>query len=467
MTVADVAARSTLMFVEDDAGLSRQLRWAFSDLEPLTAGDRPTALETARRMRPKVIVLDLGLPPDTQGVSEGLKTLETLRQDLPDSKVIIMSGNEDRANALKAISLGAYDFCQKPMDLEVLKLIIERALSLYAIEEENRLSTRVRDQSPLRGLITCAPNMIEVCKMVERVAPTDVTVMLLGESGTGKEVLARALHDLSPRAAKPFVAINCGAIPENLLESELFGHEKGSFTGAQRQVIGKVEVANGGTLFLDEIGDLPPQLQVKLLRFLQERTIERVGGRQQIPVDGRVICATNKNIEDGASNGAFRGDLFYRLNEFSIRIPPLRERPGDPELLAHFFLTSFAQQFKRDIRGFDESALEAIRDHPWPGNVRELQSQLKRAALMAAGNLVTAKDLSLPVAERPIREETGVGGADEYDGMTLREVRAEAERRAIERALARAEGNISRAAKILGISRPTMYSLMQSHGVKE
>ncbi|MCW5730893.1 MAG: PEP-CTERM-box response regulator transcription factor [Alphaproteobacteria bacterium] len=459
--------RLTLLFVEDDPGLGRQLKWAFADLAPQVANDRESALAIARKMEPKVVVLDLGLPPDTQGVSEGLRTLETLRSELPHSKVIIMSGNEDRGNAMRAISLGAYDFCQKPMDLEILKLIIDRALNLFNLEDEARIAQRERTNSPLRGLITCAPNMLDICAMVERVAPTDVTVMLLGESGTGKEVLARALHDLSPRADRPFVAINCGAIPENLLESELFGHEKGSFTGAVRQVIGKIETANGGTLFLDEIGDLPAQLQVKLLRFLQERVIERIGGRQQIPVDVRVVCATNKNIDEEGTSGQFRSDLFYRLNEFCIRIPPLREREGDPEVLAHYFLNLYNSQYNRQIRGFDSGALRAIREYPWPGNIRELQSQVKRATLMAQGEMITEKELALPqiAAASPAGEEDGGLGVD-YRGMTLKEVRTEAERAALRQALARAEGNISRAAKMLGVSRPTMYSLMQVHDIR-
>lgn len=452
------APKPRLLFVEDDAGLRRQLRWSFSDYEVFDAAERESALDIVRTKRPAVVVLDLGLPPDTQGASEGLATLEEIRIEEPGVKVIIMSGNEDRANALKAIGLGAYDFCQKPMDLDVLKLIIGRAHNLHQLESELRQANQAVDNTPLRGVVTCAPEMLQICRMVEKVAPTDVTVLLLGESGTGKEVLARALHEMSPRRERPFIAINCGAIPENLLESELFGHEKGSFTGAIKQSIGKVELANEGTLFLDEIGDVPFPLQVKLLRFLQERTIERIGGRQQIPVDVRIVCATNQNIPEMIKEGRYRGDLLYRLNEFVIEIPPLRARSGDALVLAHYFLNSFAAQYHGSVRGFTSEARAAIQQHAWPGNVREMQSRLKRAVLMAESDLVSAAELDLTPGEPELEETEGTA--------TLREVRQNAERTAVEQALAQVEGNVLQAAKLLGVSRPTLYGLIRNYKIK-
>ena len=446
-----------LMFVEDDPGLRRQLGWSFSDYEVLLAGDRPSALEILRRDNPPVAVIDLGLPPDTQGVTEGLTLLEGIRAEAPRTKVIVMTGNEDRGNALRAIELGAYDFCAKPMDVDMLKLIIGRAHHLRQIEEELHQSRTASDDTAVQGVITTSQEMLAICRVVRKVAPTDVTVLLNGDSGTGKEVLAQALHVLSPRAAKAFVAINCGAIPENLLESELFGHEKGSFTGAVKQTLGKVEMANGGTLFLDEIGDVPLPLQVKLLRFLQERVIERIGGRQTIPVDVRIVCATNQNLEELIQQGRFRGDLFYRLNEFLIKIPALRERRGDPLVLAHFFLNSFNAQFRRQVKGFSAEAKAALGDHAWPGNVRELQSRMKRAILVADGDLITPAELELgaaPDRARPPRL------------MTLKEARTQAERQALLDVFTQVEGNVSQAAKILGISRPTLYDLLRQHNVK-
>jgi two-component system, NtrC family, response regulator len=446
-----------LLFVEDDAGLRRQLGWSFSDYEVLLAGDRPAAMDILRKDSPPVAVIDLGLPPDTQGVSEGLSLLESIRSESPRTKVIVMTGNEDRSNALRAIELGAYDFCAKPMDVDVLKLIIGRAQHLRQIEEELHQSRTAADDTAVEGVITTSPEMLSICRVVRKVAPTDVTVLLIGESGTGKEVLAHALHALSPRANKPFVAINCGAIPENLLESELFGHEKGSFTGAVKQTLGKVEVASGGTLFLDEIGDVPMPLQVKLLRFLQERVIERIGGRTTIPVDVRIVCATNQNLEELIQQGRFRGDLFYRLNEFLIKIPALRERRGDPLVLAHFFLNSFNAQFRRQVKGFTAEAKAAIAEHGWPGNVRELQSRMKRAILVTEGDLITPAELELgPTPDRGRQVKL----------MTLKEARTQAERQALLDVFAQVDGNVSQAAKILGISRPTLYDLLRQHNVK-
>jgi two-component system NtrC family response regulator len=373
-----------LLIVEDDEGLCGQYRWAFPGFEVFIAHAREAALAIAARERPAVAITDLGLPPDEDGVTEGFAVLEGIGRASADTKVIVATGNGDRAHALRAIAQGAIDFCEKPVDIAVLRTIVERSLRIGQLEDENR---RLASDAPtqIKRIVTAAEPMLKVCRSVERLAPTDVGVLLLGESGTGKEALARALHELGPRARQPYVAINCGAIPENLLESELFGHERGAFTGAVRQSIGRIESANKGTLFLDEIGDLPHPLQVKLLRFLQDQVIERVGGRQSIQVDVRIVSATNQTLEEQVERGTFRADLFYRLNSVTVRIPPLRERPGDPLLLARYFLGRFNREFNRSLRGFDPDAVAAIAAHPWPGNVRELENRVKRAVVMAEG----------------------------------------------------------------------------------
>lgn len=443
-----------LLIVEDDEGLRRQYRWALSDYELLMAGSREEALAMFGPNRPPVVILDLGLPPDPDGATEGLETLGTILKKAPETKVIVASGNESRENALRAVALGAYDFYKKPVQLEELQLIVSRALHLYSLEEENRRLFAAQAASPLQGLITGAPEMQRVCRNIEKIAPTGVSVMLLGESGTGKELLALALHRLSPRSKGPFVAINCAAIPDNLLESELFGHEKGAFTGAVKQTIGKVESANSGTLFLDEIGDLSLPLQAKLLRFLQQRVIERIGGRQQIPVDVRVVCATNQNLEKLMAEGKFREDLYFRLNEVAIRIPPLRERDSDPLLLLNYFLQKYNREFDRNIRGITQDAARSVSTYSWPGNVRELENRVKRAVVMAEGSLIDAKDLDLPTGE-----------AEGGELLDLREARNRAERRVINQALAQAGGNLSKAAKLLGISRPTLYTLLETHQI--
>jgi two-component system NtrC family response regulator len=355
---------------------------------------------------------------------------------------------------MRAIAMGAYDFYTKPIDPSVLGMILRRAFYLSELEDENRRLIQGRRHMPLNGVITGSPEMLKICRLIEKVAPADVGVLLLGESGTGKELFARALHELSQRTDKPFSAINCAAIPENLIESELFGHEKGAFTGAIKQSKGKVELADQGTLFLDEVGDIPAGAQVKLLRFLQERVIERVGGRQQIAVDVRVVCATNQNLEELIKDGRFREDLFYRLSELVIKVPPLRERNGDAELLAHSFLQSFNEEQHRSVRGFSSEALAAISTYEWPGNVRELENRVKRAVIMAEAQRITPVDLDLvPPNEVP-------------EVLNLAQAREEAERREIPRALSRAEGNISQAAKLLGVSRPTLYDLMRQHNIK-
>ena len=445
--------RRTLLIVEDDLGLQSQLRWYFEGYEVLVAEDRESAVNLVRRHEPPVVTLDLGLPPDPANATEGLEALDQILSAAPHTKVIVVTGNDDRENAVRAVGRGAYDFYQKPVDPEVLGLIVDRAYNLFELEDENRRLARKERPSPLAGIIAASGEMTRVCRMVEKVAPTSATVLLLGESGTGKELLARALHGLSPRAEQRFVAINCAAIPETLLESELFGYEKGAFTGAAKQTLGKIEYAHKGTLFLDEIGDLPMSLQAKLLRFLQERVIERVGGREEIAVDVRVIGATHQDLGQLIEEGRFREDLYYRLSEISLRIPPLRERTGDSVLLARHFLDLFGREHGRSLRGFTEDALAAIEAYPWPGNARELENRVKRAVIMAENNRIAAEDLELVVP-------------DESMPLNLRQVREEAERRAIERALALYNGNVSLAADILGVSRPTLYDLVKKYDLR-
>ncbi len=445
-----------LLILEDDAGLRKQYRWALSDYAVLLTGTRAEAMEAMRLERPPIAIVDLGLPPDPDGASEGLAALEAMLAMAPDMKIVVASGNESRIHALKAISLGAYDFYQKPIEIDVLSTILDRALRLHRLEAENRqLSALKMEGSPIDGIITADPEMLRVCRTIEKVAPTSVAILVLGESGTGKELVAQAIHALSPRRNRPFVAINCGAIPETLLESELFGHEKGAFTGAIKQTIGKIESANTGTLFLDEIGDLPQPLQVKLLRFLSTRVIERIGGRQQIPVDVRVVCATNQNLEQRMADGRFRDDLFYRLNEIIVRVPPLRDRGEDSVLLASFFIKKFNSQFDRKLRGFTAEAIAALAANPWRGNVRELENRVKRAVVMAEGTHITAVDLDLAVP---------IGSGEEGD-LDLRAARSRAERSVTQRALAQSNGNLSVAAKLLGVSRPTLYGLLESLGI--
>ncbi len=444
-----------VLLVEDDVGLQKQIKWSLDDYEIVIAGDRESALAHLRRFEPAVVLLDLGLPPDPDGATEGLAALQQILQLCPATKIIVVTGNQDRVNAIKAIGLGAFDFYHKPFEEQILKLVIDRAFRVYGLEQENRaLSARNRSE-PLQGLITNDPEMLRVCRTIEKVAPSDASVLLLGESGTGKEVLARGLHDLSNRAKERFVAINCAAIPDNLLESELFGYEKGAFTGAAKQTIGKIEYANKGTLFLDEIGDLPMPLQAKLLRFLQERVIERLGGRGEIPVDVRVVAATHQNLDNLIKTGRFREDLFYRLSEISVRIPPLRERQGDRSLLAHAFLERFAQSQGRSLRGFTPDAIQSIEAHSWPGNVREMENTIKRAVIMSDGPQITQDDL-------------GVAPSASSDDapLNLRQVRDEAERGAVIKALARSNGNVAHAAEMLGVSRPTLYDLMNRFGLK-
>jgi len=448
-----MAAETTkLLVVEDDPGIRNQLRWCFERYQVLLAGDRTSALEQVRRHRPPLITLDLGLPPDADATSEGFATLDEILALAPDTKVVVVTGNNDRENAVRAVGRGAYDFYYKPIDPVLLGTIINRAARVHELELANRQLMRLKD-SPLDGVLTASPQMLDVCRTIEKVAPSTATVLLKGETGTGKELLARSLHRQSPRSAEPFIAVNCAAIPENLLESELFGHERGAFTGAVRQTPGKIEYANKGTLFLDEIGDLPLSLQAKLLRFLQERTIERVGGRREITVDVRVICATHQDLEAKIERGEFRSDLYYRISEISVRIPPLSMRQGDVLLLARFFIEHFNDEHGRNLKGFTSEAIAAMEAHPWPGNVRELRNRIKRAVIMAEGRQITPKDLEL--SDESLKEPN----------FNLREVRDRAEREAALRALSRTNGNVARAAELLGVSRPTMYDLMRKYNL--
>ena len=448
--------KQKLLVVEDDEGLQRQLRWSYEDYDVLVAGDRSTAIDMLRAEEPDVVTLDLGLPPDPDGTAEGFAALETILKLKPDTKVIVASGHGARESALQAIAMGAYDFYQKPIDIDELGLVVKRAFHVRALEQENaRLAeTSATQGSVLNGLITAAPEMLKVARTIERVANADVSVMLLGASGTGKEVIARGVHTSSHRAKGAFVAINCAAIPENLLEAELFGYEKGAFTGAIKTTEGKIELAQGGTLFLDEVGDIPLPLQVKLLRFIQERVIERIGGRKTIPVDVRIVCATHQDLDAMIRDGRFREDLYYRLAEIIVRIPPLAERHGDVTLLANHFLHRFAADMNAQVKGFAPDALAAMNSWGWPGNVRELENRMKRAVIMADSKLITAADLDLD-------------GDEEAELMlNLKAARELADRKAIRLALARTEGNISNAAKLLGISRPTFYDLLKAYNIQ-
>jgi len=442
-----------LLVIEDNPGLQKQLKWAFPGYKVFLAGDRVSALEQLQLHRPCVVTLDLGLPPDPANASEGLAALIEILKIAPHTKVIVVTGNDDRQNALKAISLGAYDFYQKPVDPEILALIVDRASRLYELEEENRRLAQQGLSSPLDGIVCSSAKMLAACRMVEKVGPAVATTLIQGDSGTGKELFARALHNLSPRKDGPFVAVNCAAIPENLLESELFGYEKGAFTGAVKQTKGKIEYASGGTFFLDEIGDMPMALQAKILRFLQERVVERVGGHNTIPVDVRVICATHHDLDQAKQTGEFREDLYYRISEIVIQVPPLSQREGDKLLLAKTFLEKFAGENGRNFRGFTETALAQVENYSWPGNVRELENRVKRAVVMAEGHWVTAEDL-------------GFEDENESFSLDLRRAREVAERQVIARALDIHSHNMSHAAGALGISRPSLYSLMKKLSIK-
>lgn len=447
-------ARKPLLIVEDDPALQKQMRWAFENYEAVVANDRETAIAQLRRHEPAVVTMDLGLPPNPDDPTEGMRLLEEIHSLAPETKVIVLTGQNDRANALKAIGLGAHDFCTKPFEPELLTWTIERAFRVHELQEENRRLQLATQAPAMSGIITRDPEMQRICRTIEKVAPTSATVLILGESGTGKELLARALHDLSPRRDNRFVAINCAAIPDTLLESELFGYEKGAFTGAARQTMGKIETAANGTLFLDEIGDLPTPLQAKILRFLQERVIERIGGRQEIPVDVRIVCATHQSLKDQIAEGKFREDLYYRLAEIVVEVPPLRVRKTDTALLAHSFVRRFAQEQRRGVMTLLPDALDAIEAHAWPGNVRELENVIKRAVIMADGQKIGAADIGLAPPE------------GDAQMLNLRQVRDEAEKGAVVHVLSRVNGNLSKAAELLGVSRPTLYDLMDRFGLR-
>ena len=443
-----------LLIVEDDPGLQKQLKWSFAEYEVIATVDRAAAIAALRRHEPAVVLQDLGLPPDAEGVAEGFNCLVEMLRLSPHTKVIVVTGQLDKQNAVRAVGMGAYDFYQKPVDIDVLRLLVQRAFNIHALEEQNRALLQHRGVMPLAGVIAISVSMTRICRTIEKVAPTNASVLLLGESGTGKELLASAVHTLSPRAAKPFVAINCAAIPETLLESELFGHEKGAFTGAVKQTSGKFEQANGGTIFLDEIGDMPLALQAKLLRFLQDRVVERIGGRERIMVDVRIVCATNKDPAAMIQAGDFREDLYYRISEVTVRIPPLRDRAGDAIVIARMILDRRAREHGRPIKGFTPGALKAIEKYPWPGNIRELENRISGAVIMSEGKSVSEADLGLP-------SESG----SDLTWLNLRVARQQAESEAIRQALAVSSGNLSRAAELLGITRPTLYDLLEKHEI--
>jgi len=443
-----------MLIVEDDPGLQRQLKWCFDAYQVAFAETRQSAMTQLRRFEPAVVLQDLGLPPDAEGTSEGMALLSDMLAAAPMTKVIVVTGNQEKNIAVRAVGLGAYDFYQKPLDVDVLQLLVKRAFTLHKLEQDNRRlkAGATEGRSAVTGIIAMSDLMINVCRKIEKVGPTHATTLLLGESGTGKELLARALHTMSPRSQGPFVAINCAAIPDTLLESELFGYEKGAFTGAHKQTMGKFESASGGTLFLDEVGDMPLTLQAKLLRFLQERVIERIGSRESIQVDVRVVCATHRDLKEMIAKNEFRSDLFYRISEVTIQIPPLREREGDAVVIAQAILEKCARDHGRTIRGFSPDAIGAIQSYPWPGNIRELENKVSGAVILAEGKQVTAADLGLEVN-------------DQMDSafFNLRLVRQQAERRAIMKALAVSKGNLSRAADLLGITRPTLYDLLEKN----
>src|SRR5690349_10298392 len=448
------SVRKPLLIVEDDPALQKQMQWAFDKYDTVVANDRASAITQVRRFEPAVVTMDLGLPPRPDDAAEGLQLLEEINVLLPATKVIVLTGQNDRANALKAIALGAHDFCAKPFEPELLTWTIDRAFRVHELQEENERLQSMRESPAMAGIISRDPAMLRICRTIEKVAPASATVLIQGESGTGKELLARALHDLSPRRNQRFVAINCAAIPETLLETELFGYEKGAYTGAAKRTFGKFELASGGTLFLDEVGDLPMALQAKLLRFLQERVIERIGGREEIAIDVRIVCATHQSLKDHIVSGRFREDLYYRIAEIVVEIPPLRARKGDAALLAHSFVHKFAAEQRRGAMTLLPDAVAAIEAHAWPGNVRELENVIKRAVIMADALTISAADV-------------GLGPADaEPPILNLRRVREEAEKDAVLRVLGRVNGNYSKAAELLGVSRPTLYDLMHRCGLK-
>ncbi len=448
------ANRVRVLVVDDDEDLRTQMKWALSQTyQVLLAEDRPSALKLVEAKKPVMAILDLGLPPRPASVEEGLAALREMLRIDPLLKIIILTGRGEKEHALKAVAEGAYDFLQKPVQMDELKIVLKRAGYLAGLEREHREMQRDQGQSGFQKIIGASPQIQEVFSAVAKVATTDIPVLITGESGTGKELVAKAIHNLSGRRDGPFVAINCSAIPENLIESELFGHERGAFTGAHVQRKGKIEMAQEGTLFLDEIGELPPSLQVKLLRYLQEQMVERVGGREMIRVDARVLTATNRDLKEAMKDGMFREDLYFRIGVITIRLPRLKDREGDIPLLSHAFLNRYAAQNRKRLTGFTREALDALESYDWPGNVRELENRIRRAVVMAEGTKVQPEDLEM-------------GHDDKKHTVRLKEAREALERQVVLTALARHQGNMTKAAEELGISRPTLYDLMEKLGVE-
>lgn len=460
-----------LLIIDDNAEISKQLKWGLGkDYTILLAEDANNALLQFQKHQPAVVTLDLGLPPDAEGVSEGFDCLEKMLTIAPATKVIVVTGRGEKEHALRAIQSGAYDFYSKPIDLSELKIMLKRAFYLSGLEKENhRLQLQGGGEGQRHGLFGQCPQMQEVFQTIRKVATVDVPVLILGESGTGKEVVARAIHERSLRSSGPFVAINCGAIPETLLESELFGHEKGAFTGAQARVKGKVEYAQEGSLFLDEIGEMSPLLQVKLLRFLQEKVIQRVGGREDLAVDARIVAATNIGLSQAIANNQFREDLYYRLSVITIQLPPLRERGDDIPLLANLFLQRYSSEFGKKVRGFSAASLAAMARFDWPGNVREMENKIKRAVVMADGPIIEPADLGFVMNAFEADRGAVPSGTGEFgmalEGLTLREARGVVEKKLLVKAMEQHKGNVSQAAEILGLTRPTFYDLLKKHGL--
>jgi len=441
--------KQKLLIVDDDEDLRTQMKWALSaDYDVCLAEDRKSALAAMNKEKPEVVTLDLGLPPQPAGVEEGFAILDQILDEYGNTKVIIITGRGEKEHALRAIEKGACDFFYKPIELDELKIVLGRTFHIAQLEREQReLKQRLSDDT-FEFMIGTSQVMQDIFSMIRKIATTDAPVLIIGESGTGKELVARAVHRQGLRATGPFIPINCSAIPENLIESELFGHEKGTFTGAHAQRKGRFEMAEGGTLFLDEIGELPTMLQVKLLRFLQEKTIERIGGRQQIEVDTRVLAATNRNLEEAIQNGSFREDLYYRLNVLRINLPPLRDRQTDILLLAKTFLDRYCQEHRKKIKGFSDQAINAIEGYAWPGNVRELENRVKRAVIMSDGKKISLEDMEMESLDIETKR------------MTLKDAREDVEKKLIIKAIARNDNNLSKAAADLGISRPTLYDMM-------
>jgi two-component system, NtrC family, response regulator len=447
--------RPTVLIVEDDPEIRDHLKWALASKYVVFETDnRPHAVALINQHRPSLVTLDLGLAPFPDDASEGLAALEEFLIIDPLIKVVVMTGNSQRETALRAVQAGAFDYIRKPIQLNILQVILERAVHLYTLQQENQERHTQWSHEDFNDVQGKSPAMQRIFAMVRRVAATDVPVLITGESGTGKSLIARAIHRASARHGAPFVAINCGAIPEHLLESELFGHERGAFTGAHIQRKGRIEQANGGVLFLDEIGDLPLPLQVKLLHVLQEQRIVRVGGREEIAVDARVIAATNRDLHSCIQAGAFREDLFYRLQVVTIHMPPLRDRGDDIMLLAHEILQRGAKELKKNLTGFTSEGLKALKAHNWPGNVRELENRIKRAAVMADGQRLTSDDLEL----------TSV--VVRYQGQRLKDVRHSLEKEFICKTLAKYGGNITKTAAELGVSRPTLHGLLTKYAIQ-